>query len=182
MGMDNMPFFMDKIKEQWLYMQISMIAAMAHNRVIGKNNQMPWELSEDLKHFKAQTLGKPVVMGRKTYESIGRPLPQRHNIIISRNSEYKAEGVDIVPSFEQAVELVKRNEPQCKEIVIIGGGMLYQQLLSQVNKLYITEIDIDVDGDTWFPEWNDGSWIINAGPKLQSAKGLGYQFIEATRK
>ena len=128
---------------------ISLIAAMANNRVIGKDNEMPWHLPADLAHFKAVTLGKPIIMGRKTYESIGRPLPGRKNIVISRNNSYTLEGCETVSSLEKAMELVSDVE----ELMIIGGGYLYSQTLSQADRLYLTFIDLDVDGDTQFPEF-----------------------------
>lgn len=128
---------------------ISLVAAMAKNRVIGKDNGMPWHLPADLKHFKAVTLGKPIIMGRKTYESIGRPLPGRQNIVISSNKDYKLEGCDTVTSFESAMALVE----QVEEVMVVGGGFLYSQVLPQANKLYLTFIDLDVDGDTQFPAY-----------------------------
>ena len=128
---------------------ISLIVAMANNRVIGKDNQMPWHLPADLRHFKAVTLGKPIIMGRKTYESIGRPLPGRKNIVISRNADYRLEGCETACSLEEALDLVNDVE----EVMIIGGGFLYAQTLPQADRLYLTFIDLDVDGDTWFPEF-----------------------------
>ncbi|MDF1880858.1 type 3 dihydrofolate reductase [Sulfurimonas sp. MAG313] len=128
---------------------ISLIAAMANNRVIGKDNQMPWHLPADLGHFKALTLGKPIIMGRKTYESIGRPLPGRKNIVISTNKNYILEGCETVCSLDEAINLVK----EVKEVMIIGGGFLYSQTLPKANKLYLTFIDLDVDGDTKFPDY-----------------------------
>lgn len=128
---------------------ISLIAAMAKNRVIGKDNQMPWHLPADLKHFKTITMNKPIIMGRKTFESIGRPLPGRQNIVISRQMNYQAEGCDMANSIEAAIKLVSHE----KEIMIIGGGFLYSQALSIANKLYLTFIDLNVDGDTQFPEY-----------------------------
>ena len=159
-------------------MRIAMIAAMAKNRVIGKDNQMPWHLPEDLKHFKAMTLGKPVVMGRKTFESIGRPLPGRHNIVISRQAEYVPSGVTVVSSFEQA----KVVAGQCEELVVIGGGQLYASLLSVADRLYLTEIELDVEGDTHFPAWDDGSWQLVSSEKSISDKGLEYRFITLVKK
>lgn len=126
---------------------ISMVAAMAKNRVIGKDNQMPWHLPADLKHFKSVTMGKPVVMGRKTFESIGRPLPGRQNIVISRDKNYMAEGCDTATSIEQAIALAGDIE----ELMIIGGGFLYSQMLPKADKLYLTFINLEVDGDTQFP-------------------------------
>ncbi|MCL1141915.1 type 3 dihydrofolate reductase [Shewanella gaetbuli] len=153
-------------------MRIAMIAAMANNRVIGKDNQMPWHLPEDLKHFKAMTLSKPVVMGRKTFESIGRPLPGRHNIVITRQTDYSPEGVTCVANFELAVEAAG----ECEELVVIGGGQLYAQLLPKADVLYLTHIDLDVDGDTYFPEWNDGSWILKDTISATNEDGLQYSF------
>nr|WP_247664726.1 type 3 dihydrofolate reductase [Pseudoalteromonas sp. MMG010] len=126
-----------------------MIAAMANNRVIGLDNEMPWHLPADLQHFKKVTTGKPVIMGRKTFESIGRPLPNRRNIIITRNSEYQSEGIETVSSPEAALELVFDVE----EIMIIGGGNIYQQFLPIADRLYLTLIDLEVAGDTQFPEY-----------------------------
>jgi dihydrofolate reductase len=129
--------------------KISLVCAMANNRVIGKDNQMPWHLPADLKHFKAVTMSKPIVMGRKTYESIGRPLPGRQNVVISRNKDYVAAGCDVVDSIEAALELLD-GQP---EIMIIGGGFLYSQMINQADHLYLTFIDLEVDGDTQFPEF-----------------------------
>ncbi|MEF2523888.1 type 3 dihydrofolate reductase [Vibrio mimicus] len=130
-------------------MMISMIAAMADNRIIGKDNQMPWHLPADFAWFKRCTLGKPVIMGRKTYQSIGRPLPGRHNIVISRDESLQIDGVDVVASIDAA--LAKAGEVD--EIMIIGGGSLYAACLPMANKLYITEINAELDGDTQFPAW-----------------------------
>jgi len=129
--------------------KISLICAMAKNRVIGKDNQMPWHLPADLKHFKSVTMSKPIVMGRKTYESIGRPLPGRKNIVISRNPNYQLENVDVVNSIDAALKLLNKEE----EIMIIGGGFLYSQTIKLANTLYLTLIDLDVEGDTFFPEF-----------------------------
>lgn len=128
---------------------ISLVAAMAKNRVIGKDNQMPWHLPADLKHFKQVTLSKPIIMGRKTYESIGRPLPGRRNIVISRNADYQLEGCETVTSVDAALELVSDEE----EIMVIGGGFLYAQMIERAHKLYLTFIDLEVEGDTQFPEY-----------------------------
>ncbi|WP_281212425.1 type 3 dihydrofolate reductase [Shewanella insulae] len=159
-------------------MKIAMIAAMANNRVIGKDNQMPWHLPEDLRHFKQMTLGKPVVMGRKTFESIGRPLPGRHNLVVSRQKDLVIEGVTCVTSFEQAKEVVKG----CEELVVIGGGQLYAELLPQADSLYLTEINLDVEGDTHFPDWDDGSWLCLNSESHINDKGLEYRFINLVKK
>jgi len=133
---------------------ISLIVAMAHNRVIGKDNGMPWHLPADLKHFKAITSGHPVIMGRKTFESIGKALPNRRNIVVSRNAEYIAPGAEVVGSLESALNLVHDQ----KEIFVIGGAQLFTQALPLAQKMYITYIDLRVEGDTFFPEWDHAQW------------------------
>lgn len=137
-------------------MIISMIAAMANNRVIGKDNQMPWHLPADFAWFKRSTMGKPVVMGRKTYDSIGRPLPGRLNVVVSRDESLEIEGVTTVTSIDQALELVS----DVDEVMIIGGGSIYESCLPKANKLYLTYIDFDVDGDTQFPDWGE-DWKLS---------------------
>ncbi|AUW03156.1 Key enzyme in folate metabolism. Catalyzes an essential reaction for de novo glycine and purine synthesis [Vibrio sp. B1FIG11] len=132
-------------------MIISMIAAMADNRIIGKDNQMPWHLPADFAWFKRCTMGKPVVMGRKTYESIGRPLPGRLNIVISRDASLSIEGVTTVTSIEQALEIAGEVE----EVMIIGGGAIYAACLPVANKLYVTHIEAEIEGDTQFPDWGN---------------------------
>ncbi|HHC7308706.1 TPA: type 3 dihydrofolate reductase [Vibrio campbellii] len=132
-------------------MIISMIAAMADNRIIGKDNQMPWHLPADFAWFKRCTMGKPVVMGRKTYESIGRPLPGRLNIVISRDASLSIEGVTTVTSIEQALEIAGEVE----EVMIIGGGAIYAACLPVANKLYVTHIEAKIEGDTQFPDWEN---------------------------
>ncbi|WP_429186440.1 type 3 dihydrofolate reductase [Aeromonas veronii] len=137
-------------------MKISMIAAMAHDRVIGKDNQMPWHLPADLAHFKRVTLGKPVLMGRKTFESIGRPLPGRRNLVISRNPDYQVEGIEVVGSVEAALALLAGSSVE--ELMVIGGGHLYAEMLPSADCLYLTRIDLAVEGDTRFPAFDDGQW------------------------
>lgn len=157
---------------------ISLIAAMANNRVIGKDNQMPWHLPADLGHFKTKTLGKPVIMGRKTYESIGRPLPGRRNIVITRNSSYKAEGCEMAASLEDAIELVNEVE----ELMIIGGGHLYSQAMPLADRLYLTFIDLDVDGDTKFPQYDHLTLReVKREKHLKDDKNpYDYQFVDFT--
>lgn len=136
-------------------MKLSMIAAMTKNRTIGFENDMPWHLPDDLKFFKAVTTGKPVVMGRKTFESIGsRPLPNRPNFVISRQTDYQPDGVQVFTSVEAALELLADHE----EVIIMGGGQLYKMMLPQADKLYLTLIDAEIDGDTHFPDWSEYSW------------------------
>lgn len=137
---------------------ISLIAAMARHRVIGKDNQMPWHLPADLAHFKKVTLGKPIVMGRKTFDSVGRPLPGRRNIVISRQKNLSIEGVECVDSLESALSLLK-NEA---EIMIIGGASVYEQALPMADQLYLTYINLNCEGDAFFPEFDENNYLISA--------------------
>lgn len=136
--------------------KISAIAAMSLNRVIGDDNQLPWHLPADLKHFKTLTSGHPILMGRKTYESIGRPLPNRTNIIITRNSDYNAPGCTVVQSIQQAMELAATLNSN--EIFIIGGAEVYKQLLPHIERIYLTIVQETFGGDAFFPELNETEW------------------------
>jgi len=139
---------------------LSMIVATADNNVIGKDNTMPWHLPADLAYFKKVTLGKPIIMGRKTYESIGRALPGRRNIVISRDEKYAVDGIDTVTSVAQALALVDGSDGSdaVAEIMVIGGGAIYQHCLPKADRLYITHIKAAIEGDTQFPSYDDGSW------------------------
>ncbi|CAG8998923.1 MAG: Dihydrofolate reductase type 3 [Candidatus Celerinatantimonas neptuna] len=139
-------------------MRISMIAAMANNRIIGRDNQMPWHLPADLKHFKAITLNKPVVMGRKTFESIGKALPQRRNYVLTRARNWHADHVHVIHQIEQALNAEK--ERNMTELMIIGGGQLYQRFLPLADRLYLTLIHFDVEGDTQFPDYQHFDWQV----------------------
>lgn len=143
-------------------MHISLIAAMAHNRVIGKNGDMPWHLPGELQYFKSLTMGKPIVMGRKTFESIGRPLPGRHNIVISRSADNLPAEVTVVPSPEAAIKAAQlraeEENRQVEELMVIGGGQIYAAFLPIATRLYLTHIDLTVDGDTWFPDYQPEQW------------------------
>lgn len=130
-------------------MMISMVAAMAENRVIGKDNKMPWHLPADLKHFKQVTLGKPVIMGRKTFESIGRLLPGRRNIIISRSVPVDNKGAEWVTGLEQAFAILQEQP----EVMVIGGAEIYRQCLPLAKRLYLTKIDLNTAGDAFFPDY-----------------------------
>ena len=137
-------------------MRISIIAAFTRNRVIGKDGTMPWHLPAELAHFKRITMGKPIVMGRKTFDSIGRPLPGRRNIVITRDAECQLQGVVVVHTIEEAFAAANGAE----EIMIIGGGHLYRQLLKYVTRLYLTLIEADIEGDTFFPELVKSEWNL----------------------
>ncbi|NRP46865.1 MULTISPECIES: dihydrofolate reductase [unclassified Marinobacterium] len=141
-------------------MRLALIVAQGLNRVIGNDNKLPWYLPEDLRYFKEVTMGKPIIMGRKTFESIGKPLPGRLNIVITRDSNWSAEGVKIVASLEEAVEV---GEAQAmidgvEETVIIGGAQIYAQSLPLVDRLYLTQVEAEPEGDAHFPEIDYGQW------------------------
>ena len=136
--------------------KLSLIVAMDENRLIGRDNQLPWHLPADLRYFKATTLGKPIVMGRKTFESIGKPLPGRRNIVITRNTDFTAADCDVVGSIDEALANCAA-EP---EVMLIGGASLYAQTLERADCLYITRIHHAFDGDTWFPEFDLTRWQI----------------------
>lgn len=142
-------------------MRISMIVAMSENRVIGQNGSMPWHLSADLKYFKRVTLGAPVIMGRKTFDSIGRVLPGRANIIVTRDKEYTGDGIDVVHSLDagllRATEIAKGDGGD--EVFVIGGAQIYEQALAQAERLYVTEIHQVCDGDALFPEIEESDWL-----------------------
>jgi len=125
---------------------ISLIVAYAKGQVIGKDGDMPWQLPADLKNVKELTTGKTIVMGRKTFESIGKPLPNRRNVVLTRSRDFHPEGVDVVHTKEEVMAL--------GDVIIFGGAEIYRQFLDVVDRLYITEIDLETEGDTFFPEWD----------------------------
>ena len=135
---------------------ISVIAAIAQNGAIGCHNKLIWHIAEDLRRFKAVTTGHPVVMGRRTFESIGRPLPGRTNVVLSRSPGYSAEGVVTAGSLEEAVKMF----PSGEEIFIIGGGELYRQAMPLADRFYPTVVHADYAGDTYFPEWDPAQWRL----------------------
>ncbi len=135
-------------------MRLSIIVAMDDNQLIGKDNALPWHLPADLGYFKKTTTGKTVLMGRKTHESIGFPLPNRRNVIVSRNSDFQAEGCEVVSSIDQALELAKDDD----EVMIMGGASFYEQMLPSVDRLYITQIEGSYEGDAHFPDFNQSDF------------------------
>lgn len=148
---------------------ISLIAAVADNSVIGHDNSLPWKLKRDLQRFKEITEGHPIIMGRKTYESIGRPLPNRANIILTRDESYSADGCTVVHSKEAAL-----NEAQDKEVFVIGGEMIYRLFMDTADKLYITHVHADIEGDTHFPEIDDTVWKSTEQHKYQKDEENDY--------
>ena len=140
--------------------KLAIIVAAAQNGVIGRNNALPWHLSEDLKYFKRMTMGKPIVMGRKTFESIGRPLPGRTNIVITRNETYSAEGVKVVAALEDALALAENIAliDGVDEAVVIGGAEIYATAIPVAARLYLTEVHADVEGDAFLPDIDWSQW------------------------
>jgi dihydrofolate reductase len=135
-------------------MTISIIVAMDRSGVIGKDGVLPWHLSDDLRRFKRITLGKPIVMGRRTYESIGRPLPGRTNIVVTRRSDYRAPGCLIAASLDDAI----RKADGAEELMVIGGAALYGDALGRAERIYLTEVDAEIGGDVRFPEFDRSGW------------------------
>ncbi|RFB16869.1 dihydrofolate reductase [Bacillus sp. HNG] len=136
---------------------ISLLLAMDKNQLIGKDNDLPWRLPADLAYFKRVTMGHPIIMGRKTYDSIGRPLPGRENIIVTRDTSYKAEGCKVIHSID---EIVKMSEETEQELFVIGGAEIFKEILPYSDRLYITVIDEEFEGDTYFPAFDKAEWQV----------------------
>ncbi len=136
-------------------MTISIISAMDRHRVIGMENRLPWRLPADMKWFRRHTLGKPVVMGRKTFDSLGKPLPGRTNIVITHDPGFRADGVVVVHNIDDAIEAARKVG---QEVMIIGGASFYEQMLPRADKLYLTLLDGEFEGDAWFPEFEINEW------------------------
>lgn len=141
-------------------MRLALIVAQGRNRVIGHQNRLPWHLPEDLRYFKQVTLGKPIIMGRKTFESIGKPLPGRTNIVISRDVQWTADNIKIVRSLEEAIEIAEAQAliDGVEESVVIGGAQIYAQSLASVDRLYLTQVEAKPEGDAYFPEIDYAAW------------------------
>ena len=157
---------------------ITLIAAMGKNRAIGMNGRMPWHLPAELQHFKKATMGKTIVMGRKTWQAIGRPLPGRQNIVVSRNPDFHVEGVDLATSLEDAAAMSESDE-----VMIIGGGQLYALALPLAKRMVLTLIDIEPEADTWFPEWDEQNWSQTEESRypVDDNNELAYRIIELSR-
>ncbi len=162
-------------------MKISMIAAMTEDRVIGIKNTLPWKLPNDMKWFRQNTMGKPIVMGRKTFESFGaKPLPGRTNIIITRDENYQAEDSIVVHSVEDAIKAVG----DVDEVMIIGGASFYEQMLPRADRLYLTFVHAQLDGDAWFPEIDNKDWnrVEKIDHKSDDKNRYAHSFIVLDRK
>ncbi len=152
-------------------MTISIIVAKSRNNVIGVHNQLPWHMPADLKYFKKVTTGHTVIMGRKTYESVGKPLPNRTNIVITRQQDFHADGVTIEASLEQALKQVTADE-----VFILGGGEVFGQAMNMADKLYVTDIDITLDGEVYFPEIDTCQWTLSSEETHQKDEKNPYDY------
>ena len=158
--------------------RVSIIVAMARNRVIGRDGQLPWHIPEDLKRFKQLTMGHHIVMGRKTWDSLGRLLPGRRHVIVSRQPDYRVPGAQIVRSLDTAIAACAGDE----EIFIIGGGEIYRQALTLTDRIYLTQVALDAEGDTAFPELQPQNWKEAAREhKVDPASGIEYVFLTLQR-
>jgi dihydrofolate reductase len=158
--------------------KVTIIAAMARNLAIGLDGDMPWHLPGELRHFKQTTIGKPIVMGRKTWESIGQRLPGRQNIVVTRNRSLQAPGCDVVGSLDEAIRIARG-----EEVMLIGGGQLYRQALAFSDRMILTLVDCEPEADTWFPEWQRDDWL-QVGERSESTderNPYAYRVIELVR-
>ena len=155
--------------------KLNIIVAYNQQHVIGKDNTMPWKLPADLAYFKQITMGCPIIMGRKTRDSLGRPLPGRLNIVISRDANFQAEGTQTVTSLEEAIAVAKAS--QAENIFVIGGGQIYQDALPHVQRVYATEIHSNMDGDTYFPVLEKAQWKEVSRHPQPEQNGLAFDFV-----
>ena len=160
-------------------MRVTLVAALGRNRVVGKGNRMPWHISEDLKRFKALTMGHPVVMGRKTFESIGKALPGRNNIVVSRSPDFDAPGCRVVHSLEEALAAAVG----AAEVFVIGGAEIYALALPRANRLNFTEVDVCIDGDAYFPDFERSLWreVSREPHATEGPQRLRYAFVTYER-
>jgi len=161
---------------------ISFVVAMDKNRIIGKNNQLPWHLPADLKFFKQVTMGHPIIMGRKTFESIGKPLPGRENIILTRNEDYRAEGCKVIHTVAEIKQIEEETQG---EVCVIGGAEIFKEAFPMADRLYITWIEEEFEGDTYFPEFDEKEWNViskEQGPQDEKNPYLYYFVIYERRK
>jgi len=164
-------------------MNVSLIVAVSRNGVIGLDNQLPWHLPEDLKYFKSVTMGKPLIMGRKTFESIGRPLPGRTNIVITRDSGWHAEGVEVAQTLLQAMTLARLAcaQAELNEIMVIGGEQIYRLALPVADRLYLTEVQAEVEGDAFFPAYDPDQWQQISEQLPQQTDTQRYRLLDLDR-
>lgn len=158
---------------------VALIVAQSLNRVIGVDNTLPWHLPEDLKYFKSVTMGKPIIMGRKTFDSIGRPLPGRTNVVVTRNAEWCADGVKVAASLEEAVALAGEEDPA--EIMVIGGAQIYEQALPLTQRVYLTQVYAEIEGDAFFPVLPEREWRQVKRQEPELANDPNYAFLTLER-
>ena len=159
-------------------MKLAVICAMSRNGVIGKDNGLPWNLPGDLKHFKQTTLGCPIIMGRKTWDSIGHPLPGRTNIIVTRSSEIVSEGIEIARSFRTALDLAKSHltRESTTEIFVIGGAEICKEAFPLASRLYLTRVDSFIDGDTYLEGFHEADWIEISSKSFNAERSEGHNY------
>jgi len=166
--------------------KLSLIAALAKNHVIGHDNQLPWHLPEDLKHFKKTTLGKPVIMGRKTFESIGRPLPGRRNLVLTRSTSWSEVHADLetFSSLEDALKALRNTPEPPVEVFVIGGGEIYRQALPLAHRMVLTRVEMEIEGDTTFPTWSSEEFHRVSARRVESGGTdmPAFTFEEYTRE
>jgi dihydrofolate reductase len=158
--------------------RVSLIAAVARNGAIGRANALPWHLPEDLRHFKQVTMGCPVVMGRRTWDSIGRALPGRRNVVVTHDRAWHAQGAEGAASLADALRLLA-GQPR---VFVIGGAQLYAHALPEADELVLTEVDADAPADTYFPDWDRSDFDADAGPWQTAASGPRFRFVTYTRR
>jgi dihydrofolate reductase len=161
-------------------MTVTIIAARSRNGVIGRGNQLPWRIPEDLKRFKALTLGHAVIMGRKTFASLGRPLPGRDNIVVTRSADFSAPGCHVVPSLEAALAAAGR----ASEVFVIGGAEIYARAMPLASRLQLTEVDVSIDGDAYFPDFDRSAWreVSREPGSTAGPDSLRYDFVTYERR
>ena len=164
-------------------MKMSLIVAVSRNGVIGLNNQLPWRLPDDLQYFKSVTMGKPLVMGRKTYDSIGRPLPGRTNIVITRDASWSAPGVNVATTLDDALLLARKAclDSGVDEVMVIGGEQIYRMTITVADRLYVTEVDAEIAGDAFFPTIDPQQWQRNRVELPEVTGSYSYQFLVLDR-
>lgn len=161
-------------------MNIAIIVATDEQGLIGRENDLPWKLSADLQYFRKTTMGKPLIMGRNTHESIGHALPGRRNIIITKQTDYQQDDCEVVHSVDEALAICEGEN----EVMIMGGASLYEQFLPLANKLYLTEVHACIEGDTWFPAWNRNEWqeISRENHQADEKNEYDYSFVVLQRR
>ena len=164
-------------------MKMSLIVAVSRNGVIGLDNQLPWHLPDDLQYFKSVTMGKPLVMGRKTYDSIGRPLPGRTNIVITRDASWSAPGVNVATTLDDALLLARKAclDSGVDEVMVIGGEQIYRMTITVADRLYVTEVDAEIAGDAFFPTIDPQQWQRNRVELPEVTGSYSYQFLVLDR-